>query len=194
MMEPVEGAVEAPVMMGQKPGVVGELVMVTGEEVGMAKDLTVMELMALEVELPRAEMVKPAVVEAMAEAEVRSRPAMTIEAGVATSSPRPSWRAQGECEYCKDKDHQPTGRLLHHFPPARHAGTSLPEIGLVKPQTPPTAPGIHLDGPVVPPHRPSAELSIHIGPGHHPVRTQVQGVLPALLRIQRDASSAPYGL
>ncbi len=171
MMEPVEGAVEAPVTMGQKPGVVGELVMVTGEEVGMAKELTVMELMALEVELPRAEMVKLAVVEAMA--EVRSRPAMTIEAGVATSSPRPGWRAQGECEYCKDKDHQPTGRLIHYFPPARHAGTSLPEISLVKPQTPPTAPGIHLDGPVVSPHRPSAELSIHIGPGDHPVRAQV---------------------
>ena len=194
MMEAAEGAVEAPVTMGQKARVVGELVMVTGEEVGMAKELTVMELMALEVELPRAEMVKPAVVEAMAEAEMRSRPAMTIEAGVAASSPRPGRRAQGDCEDCKGKDHQPTGRLLHHFPPARHAGTPLPEIGLVKPQAPSSATGIHLDGAVVPTHRPSSELGIHIGPGDHPVGTEVQVVLPGLLGIQRDASSAPYGL
>lgn len=104
-MEAAVGTVEAPVMMWQKARVVRERVMVTGEEVGMTKESMVMESVGVEMEPPRGEMVEWVMVEAMTEPKMKSCPAMMAEAGVATSSPHPARRAQGECEDRKGKDH-----------------------------------------------------------------------------------------
>ena len=72
-------------MMREKGGAAEELVVVRGEKVTVAKEPTVMELVWVEVELPRVEMVEAVVVEAMAEPEMKSRPAMSVEAGVVIS-------------------------------------------------------------------------------------------------------------
>ncbi len=81
----LNGAVKAPAMMREKARAAEELLVVRGEEVTVAKEPTVMELVWVEVELPRVEMVEAVVMEAVAEPEMKSRPAMSVEAEVVIS-------------------------------------------------------------------------------------------------------------
>ena len=66
-------------MMGQEMEMGKEPVMVM-EEVGMAKEVMVVEPAGVEVERPRVEMAEPVRVEVMAEAELRSDCAMMAKA------------------------------------------------------------------------------------------------------------------
>ena len=80
------GAVKAPPMMREKARAAEELLVVRGEEVTMAKEPRVTGLVGVEVELPRVEMVEAVVVEAVAEPEMNTRPAMSVKAEVVISN------------------------------------------------------------------------------------------------------------
>ena len=112
-------------MMGQEMDMGREPMMVM-EEVGMAKEVMVVEPAGVEVERPRVEMAEPVRVEVMAEAELRSDCAMMAkavpEAEVATTpmavmAPVMPHRLGRQCDPSEDKTPDEEGECNSSHPP-----------------------------------------------------------------------------